>query len=176
MAVTIRGDADFVTMPWRNGLGQTTELLRQDGPEGFMWRLSRAAVVEDGAFSLFPHVDRILLLLSGAGLVLQFADGAQVRLTERFGEVRFAGDAALHCALVDGPCEDFNIMADRRYCAPRLVRHQAGAEVGTGLFYALDGDWTLDGAALPVGHLGVVEGAAALAGAGLVLQVVFEKV
>ncbi len=46
--------ADYTRQPWKNGRGTTTELWRQDR-DGALWvRLSRAAVVEDGPFSLFP--------------------------------------------------------------------------------------------------------------------------
>ncbi len=174
MGVKIRGPADFVTMPWRNGKGQTVELARAGPPENFVWRVSRAMVAEDGPFSLFPHIDRILVLLSGAGLVLRFADGFSRRLDQVFDDVRFAGDVKVDCTLIDGACEDLNFMVDRRFCAARIERHESDAVVaasGTQLFYALAGDWFVAGEALPVGCLAVVtdEPVVALRGAGLVL-------
>ena len=45
---------DFKVMPWANGKGQTVEMWRQDRDGALLWRLSRAAVVEDGDFSNFP--------------------------------------------------------------------------------------------------------------------------
>ncbi len=176
MAVEIRGEADFTIMPWRNGKGQTVELARAGPPENFAWRVSRAAVVEDGPFSLFPYVDRILVLLSGAGLVLCFPDGALRRLDRVFDAVRFAGDVSVECALIDGACEDLNVMVDRRFCAARVERHESDAVVagaGTKMFYALAGEWLVAGLALPVGCLAVVrdEAVVALRGAGLVLGV-----
>ncbi len=176
MAVEIRGPADFVTMPWRNGKGQTVELARAGPPENFAWRVSRAMVVEDGPFSEFLHIDRILVLLSGAGLILRFADGRTARLDRVFDEVRFAGDVRVDCTLIDGVCEDLNFMVDRRVCSARLERHEADAVVagaGTKLFYALAGVWFVAGLALPVGCLAVVtdEPVVALRGAGLVLGV-----
>jgi environmental stress-induced protein Ves len=161
-------------MPWRNGKGQTVELARAGPPENFAWRVSRAMVVEDGPFSEFLHIDRILVLLSGAGLILRFADGRTARLDRVFDEVRFAGDVRVDCTLIDGVCEDLNFMVDRRVCSARLERHEADAVVagaGTKLFYALAGEWLVAGLALPVGCLAVVtdEAAVALRGAGLVL-------
>ncbi len=101
-------------MPWRNGLGVTTELAREDGAGavGFLWRLSRADVACDGAFSNFPGVDRILLLLSGAGLKLAFS-GREMTLDKPYDTASFAGDEPVDCILADGACKDFNIMVDR---------------------------------------------------------------
>ena len=53
----------YSAMPWRNGLGVTVELLRQDikNDTGFGWRLSMADVTEDGEFSNFSGYDRTLV-------------------------------------------------------------------------------------------------------------------
>jgi len=69
---TILGPDTFLAMPWRNGLGTTIELLKQDLPEdgGFAWRLSMAEVTTDGEFSNFSGYDRTLLLLVGKGLII----------------------------------------------------------------------------------------------------------
>ena len=42
--------ADYRIQPWANGRGQTVELARADDAQGMVWRLSVAAVVEDGPF------------------------------------------------------------------------------------------------------------------------------
>ena len=52
--------ADYRTMPWANGLGQTVEMIRVEGDQGLLWRLSMASVVEDGDFSIFPGIERNL--------------------------------------------------------------------------------------------------------------------
>jgi environmental stress-induced protein Ves len=104
--------ADRVTQPWRNGGGVTHELLREPADGPFAVRLSIAEVAADGPFSLFPGVDRVILLLEGAGF----------RLSGRVGEVTvdavgapfaFAGEDEWHCALLDGAVRDFNVMVDR---------------------------------------------------------------
>ena len=63
---------DFQTLPWRNGLGSTVELISEilEGHEAFSWRLSIASVANDGPFSDFSGYDRTLLLLEGAGITL----------------------------------------------------------------------------------------------------------
>lgn len=55
MQATIITPSEFITMPWKNGLGETIELMvqganEQDINQGFLWRLSIASVTEDGAF------------------------------------------------------------------------------------------------------------------------------
>ena len=51
---------DFITMPWRNGLGSTIELVKHWSGDSFQWRLSMADVTQDGAFSDFSGYDRSL--------------------------------------------------------------------------------------------------------------------
>lgn len=103
-------------MPWKNGGGLTVEWAVEP-PEatlesGFQWRLSSAEVASSGPFSRFPGCDRWLLLLEGAGMVLDFGAQGQVALTEPLVPVRFSGDWAASATLVDGPCTDFNLMVD----------------------------------------------------------------
>jgi uncharacterized protein len=101
---------DFKVMPWANGLGQTTELWRQDRDGQMLWRLSMAAVVEDGAFSVFPGVDRNLTVISGPGFDLT---GAVTLRAAPLQPVEFAGDEPVAAKGVVAPCEDFNVMVRR---------------------------------------------------------------
>jgi environmental stress-induced protein Ves len=112
MPLTLWSADDYVAMPWRNGLGTTTELAREDTETGFLWRLSRADVTADGPFSDFPGIDRFLLLLSGAGLKLTFANREAV-LDAPYASAEFAGDEPVFCRLLNGPCQDFNVMVNR---------------------------------------------------------------
>lgn len=101
---------------WRNGLGWTREILRDrldgagDGGDDWDWRLSIAEIERDAAFSAFPGVDRELVLLSGNGVRLRFADGAVHELDPPHGRLRFAGECEVTGELVDGPTHDFNLM------------------------------------------------------------------
>ena len=70
-------------MPSLNGRGTTTELAREDAPDGTMlWRLSAADVIEDGPFSTLPGIDRILLLTEGEGFDLDFGTHGRVNSVE----------------------------------------------------------------------------------------------
>ncbi|WP_181969782.1 HutD family protein [Paraburkholderia sp. DHOC27] len=116
----IRG-ADLIAAPWKNGGGVTREIGAM--PPGaafdtFVWRVSIADVAQAGPFSRFAGVDRTLVLLAGAGMLLdeaQEAGGeAQVHaLTQTLDVARFAGEAAIDARLVDGATRDFNLMIRR---------------------------------------------------------------
>ncbi len=95
---------------WKNGLGWTREIARSQGPGEWSWRLSIAEIEEDAPFSTFDGVDRELVLLTGNGLKLSFADGAQHTLLPPHDRLRFAGERGALGTLVDGPTQDFNLM------------------------------------------------------------------
>ncbi len=110
--------ADYRVMPWANGRGQTTELIRVEGPEGMLWRLSVASVVEDGAFSIFPGIERNLTVLSGPGFDLA-GPGLRLR-ADPLVPVAFAGDVVLGAEGVTAPVTDFNVMTARRLPKPEV--------------------------------------------------------
>jgi environmental stress-induced protein Ves len=119
-------------MPWKNGGGTTAEIaIHPPGATvatGFDWRLSMAAVMSDGPFSAFPLHDRTLLLLAGRGMTVTFdGDGASgghgngdshsevfALLAEPFVPLRFGGERPASCRLIEGPCEDLNLMVAKQ--------------------------------------------------------------
>ncbi|MBI5362053.1 MAG: HutD family protein [Planctomycetes bacterium] len=110
--------ADARRVPWKNGRGVTEELAL--APEGaafergdFDWRVSKAAVDADGAFSSFPGFERILLVTGGAGLALDHGADAQRARLRPLEPHRFSGDWVTHAALVRGPVSDFNVVFRR---------------------------------------------------------------
>jgi uncharacterized protein len=116
--IRLLSPADYHSMPWKNGLGVTTELLRdppdpEAGPDQFRWRLSIAEVATSGPFSLFPGCDRQLLVLDGDGFRLNFADGESVTLSSTTGFHYFSGERVVSSELVNGPTRDFNIIFNR---------------------------------------------------------------
>ncbi|MGB8814929.1 MAG: HutD family protein [Paracoccaceae bacterium] len=116
--------ADYRTMPWANGRGQTVEMLRVDGSDGLLWRLSMASVVEDGPFSIFPGIERNLTVISGPGFDLV---GTVSLRCERLVPVAFAGDVPIAAANVVGACDDFNVMTAR--ALPRPIVQVLNGEV-----------------------------------------------
>jgi environmental stress-induced protein Ves len=121
--------ADYRRMPWKNGGGETIEMMVSPADasfETFDWRISMAHVDAPGAFSLFPNIDRTLSVIAGAGLSLRFAAGDVTSLDRRSMPFSFAGDIAVDSALIDGPIDDLNVMTRRDRCRHRVTRHPLG--------------------------------------------------
>jgi environmental stress-induced protein Ves len=139
-------------MPWRNGLGTTTELARQNAPNAdagqpdFIWRISRADVISSGPFSNFTGVDRTLFLISGNGFTLNFATNEKRVLSQLYQSIQFSGDEPTSCTLLNGPCQDLNIMVSRAHASARTILHHATARCIAGeqtILHALEGAWIL---------------------------------
>ena len=101
---------EYRRIRWRNGQGWTREIHVEGAAEDWSWRLSIAEIEHDAAFSLFPGVERELMLLAGNGLRLRFDDGECVELNPPHDRHRFAGERPLTGELVDGITHDFNLM------------------------------------------------------------------
>ncbi len=145
--VLVLTPADYQIMPWRNGRGTTVEVLREDDPAGgLLWRVSMADVIEAGDFSKFPGVDRILMLVEGAGFDLDFGGQGGPVAAEPLMPLRFSGDWDTRAENVRGPSRDLNVMVARGQ-ATADVSVRAGSFdaslAGRNLFVALSGDWTL---------------------------------
>ena len=101
---------------WRNGGGSTRQIAidpaAADLASGFRWRVSCAQVASDGPFSVLRGVDRSLWLLRGNGMRLD-VDGTDVVIDRPWQRFDFAGEAAVAARLLDGPCEDLNVMTAR---------------------------------------------------------------
>jgi len=106
---------NFKTIPWKNGLGHTTELAISDGGnlDKFDWRLSIASVVNDGDFSNFAGYQRNLVLIEGEGLILDHRNDDVDNLTKLLDIAHFDGGCNTHGALVNGGIKDFNIMTNQ---------------------------------------------------------------
>lgn len=106
---------DYKTMPWKNGMGSTTEIAIHPADaklDDFDWRVSMAQVASDGPFSSFAAIDRTLLVLEGNGIDLSVAGQPITRIT-RNTICSFPGDQPTSATLVDGPIVDLNVMSRR---------------------------------------------------------------
>jgi len=137
--------------PWKNGGGVTREIVCSPpgaGMEGFDWRVSIATIDKPGPFSAFAGVDRVIMLLDGAGVRLRSHDGRiDHRLAVPYAPFAFAGDMALDCELVGGTSTDFNVMSRRgRLHAEVRVLREGGdiAPAERGLLLPLRGRWQLN--------------------------------
>ncbi|WP_244817513.1 HutD family protein [Caballeronia sp. Lep1P3] len=129
----IRG-ADLVATPWKNGGGITREVAaRADA-----WRVSIADIDRPGPFSRFDGIDRMLVVLDGAGLML----GAQSVL-RAFGIARFPGESQVDARLADGAVRVFNVMTHRGAARARVDLWRAPAsrivDAGTALLHCARG-------------------------------------
>ncbi len=108
--------SELAAAPWKNGGGTTRTIAvwpEGAGFEDFIWRVSLADVNHSGGFSLFPGVDRTLMLLEGEGMMLHRDDGSIDVLTKAFQPLSMPGDAPIDAELVGGPSRDFNVMVRR---------------------------------------------------------------
>ena len=129
-------NSDALRSRWKNDGGWTT-VLASDPPldienasQGqFRWRVSIAEIEQDGAFSIFPGVDRELLLLAGKGIELDFSGDGTLTLQQRFQSARFRGEDDVYCRLLAGPTQDFNVMARRDVQAQTMARPLNGCMV-----------------------------------------------
>jgi len=101
--------SEFKSMPWKNGLGITSEIevfpKDADFPNGqFLWRLSSARVAATNQFSQFPGFNRLLTVTEGEGLLLN-------EQPLRQGQVHsFSGEELIHCELLGQAVEDLGLI------------------------------------------------------------------
>jgi environmental stress-induced protein Ves len=110
--------ADVSQVPWKNGLGITSELAVW--PSGtsmdrldFDWRISAAKVDAGGPFSEFRGYDRSLTITSGAGLRVDHGGHAPRAELSRLEPYVFSGDWPTVAQLVDSAVTDFNVIFRR---------------------------------------------------------------
>src|SRR5579872_5463470 len=131
-------EADYSTVPWKNGGGWTKEILKVPAEaNSFDWRLSLATIENGGPFSSFIGYDRTLILVRGAGVELDFGGDGKAVLRAPGQLAAFDGAWQTHCTLIDGPSSDLNLMVARkrveaqtrllRLTAPEII-HTAGWE------------------------------------------------
>ena len=138
--------------PWKNGAGITREIAvgpQEAGVGEFDWRFSLAEVERDAPFSVFPGVDRCIVLLRGAGMRLR-SDGGELdhRLGQALVPFHFSGDTPLTATLIDGPSSDFNVMTRRGAWAADVTTRRSAFEQPSAdvtLLLCSEGEWRVTG-------------------------------
>jgi environmental stress-induced protein Ves len=152
--ITLYGPADYREQIWKNGGGHTCELRRAPHPttpDTFAWRLSIATISQSGPFSVFPGIDRAIMLLDGEGMGLSIGSADEQLLTRRGEPLHFPGEVPVHCRLLRGPVRDFNLMTDRElfHATLRIVTLPIGSGTQSiaplTLMYLLEGELRLRG-------------------------------
>ncbi|MBE9636395.1 HutD family protein [Salipiger mangrovisoli] len=128
--------------PWKNGGGETAEILcvpESAGFDAFDWRISTAKVAQSGPFSSFPGVQRNLTVIEGGPMVLGFPDGTARELGAQDAPFAFSGAVACDCALLGSELLDLNVMVRAPYRAEvfRGAPESRSASGVTALVFAL---------------------------------------
>ena len=141
-------------VPWKNGLGMTREVANEHRPDGTMlWRISLATVDRDGPFSDFTGYKRIIMMLEGEGMTLDFGPHGKAVLDRPFVPVLFDGAWPTSATLVDGPTRDLNVVT---------AQGDVTSEVEV---LSIDGEWDVIGRGCTLVH--VLEGRAVFADGAL---------
>ena len=122
--------AGLSPVPWKNGGGSTTEIAigpPDAGFDDFDWRVSLATIEKDGAFSLFPGVDRTLALVEGHGMLLEI-DGEPTLVTDTEPVVAFDGSSQVIAKLSRGGSTDFNAMTRSERCYHTFGRRRLSGD------------------------------------------------
>ncbi len=115
--------AELIETPWKNGGGVTRNVASASMNGNHIWRLSIADVEQDGPFSDFTGLVRILTVIKGNGIALESKQGTMD--ARPWVPVRFDGALEIYGHLTSGPLTDLNLMFDPRYCDGNVVILQA---------------------------------------------------
>lgn len=105
---------ELLKTPWKNGGGVTRNIASAQINGATVWRLSMADVSQDGAFSYFSGLMRILTVIKGDGMTLK-SDKGDLQ-ADLWAPVRFDGAAKIFAALNADALTDLNLMFDPQYC------------------------------------------------------------
>ncbi|WP_413578650.1 HutD family protein [Bdellovibrio sp. HCB290] len=127
----------FISMPWKNGKGQTEQIAI--GPEGavfpndFSWRISSATVNNDDPFSNFPGCDRFLVVTEGAGLSLNGKELHPLKV------LHFSGEELIDAKLLEGPVVDLGVIFRRNVISASMkilnLSDVSQLELGYGTYF-----------------------------------------
>lgn len=140
--------SEYVSLPWKAGRGTTEEicLLPESATrEAFGLRISSAPILEPGVFSAFSGVDRVITLIEGPGLALEFGDRT-VRL-DPLCPYRFDSGLTPDGRPLGGAGRVVNVMAARSrwsIAAARVALGPFHAEApgdGMAVVFAISEDW-----------------------------------
>lgn len=116
---------DVIPSPWKNGGGITYQLAifpTNSTLDNFIWRVSIASINSNGPFSIFSNIDRVLLLLQGAGVELYSTTKPENpkllhTMNKLLDPYYFKGEESIASVLMNNQqCMDFNVMTHREKC------------------------------------------------------------
>lgn len=123
--------SSYVLKPWKNGVGMTEEIyIHPSEKADFLFRISMAALSSSGPFSVFPGIDRSLILLEGNPVILN------ERTVPLLTPVDFPGEENIF-ATIDGEGRDLNLMCLREKASGRIEVASDEAAIGGNCDYCL---------------------------------------
>ena len=112
--------AGHPTQAWKNGLGVSRIIASEPanaGYEALVWQVGSTEITADCPFSALPQLDRLFMVVEGAGVELKSIDDHGATRTHPVTALRlpyaFRGDWKTDCRLLGGPVRVFNVMARR---------------------------------------------------------------
>ena len=154
--------SELTKVPWKNGGGITRSIAKGEAAGRVAWTISRADVVQDGAFSDFTGMVRVLTVVSGGAMTL-LSSGMTLE-AKPWTPVRFDGGLSVSSRLADGPLTDLNLMFDPNHCEGEVIiwQDQVKKDIscpvdGLLAYHVLAGAPTVDATALSVGDTVFIE-------------------
>jgi len=156
--------------PWKNGLGTTYTIADFPTGAGFDtvdWQIGHTVIPADCAFSDLSGLDRIFIVLEGAGVELKCVDERGATHAARVPPLQpyaFRGEWKTGCRLLAGPVRVFNVITRRELFVAEVLFAKGGDVKGVPgqMLVAADPQtldaWRLDG-----------EGSLALPAAGAIV-------
>lgn len=153
---------DLIDVPWKNGGGITRNIARGMRVDQAVWTISRADVAQDGPFSDFAGMMRVLTVVSGGPMILETPSAAiDAALWQ---PVRFDGGIKVNSRLTGGPLTDLNLMFDLAHCDGNVLVRQgtfkdeiARPKHGLLVFHILSGEPLIDDTRLTTGDTALVD-------------------
>lgn len=158
---------ELIDVPWKNGGGITRNIAKGLNRDHAAWTISRADVAQDGAFSNFAGLQRVLTVVSDTGMTLEHSGGAWD--ADPWQPVCFGGEVEVFSRLKNGPLTDFNLMFDPTLCDGSVTvlrgpvaERVSPTETGIRAFHVLAGTPRLDAEPLGAGDTAFLDAAVSL--------------
>lgn len=103
-------EGQFKRQLWKNGMGETREIIRFPDDDAFDYRLSLAEFHQNNYFSLFPSYNRILIFLSGDSLRLYSTNEFRYEANAKTRVIQFSGDEQLFGDCNNKRTQDLNLI------------------------------------------------------------------
>ena len=113
---------ELIDVPWKNGGGTTRDVAKGMRHEQVAWMISRADVAQNGPFSDFTGMKRVLTVVSGGTMTLHTSTTSlEANLWE---PVSFDGALKIQSHLQDGPLTALNLKFDPSLCDGHVMIRQ----------------------------------------------------